>query len=200
MNDLFWNNSGNEDLQPETSVQLEAGADLKFKNLQLKITGFYMDLDDYLRWTPNRNGIWMPTNTENVHNYGIELFADWTPEIFEHRLLIKSNYSYTRSIDEETQNELIYVPKHKAGISAAYKLKCWLISFQTMYSGAIYTSSDNAYKLEGYSLSNLGFEYQAWEKIGFRFDVNNLFNKEYQSLPSRQMPGISFNTSIFIKI
>ncbi|MDR5590068.1 TonB-dependent receptor [Christiangramia sp. SM2212] len=199
-NDLFWQKGGNMDLDPETSLQAEIGNEFNFSNFNINLTGYYIDIDDLIRWTPDASGTWRPENSANVYNYGIELFAGWSTKIGENRLKLQSNYAFTRSIDKATDKQLIYIPQHKVTFSAAYKLDRFNVFLQSLYNGSIYTSSDNNYALDSYTLANLGLGYTFSNKpeIGLNLKLSNIFNEVYQSLPSRIMPGRSFNSTLTI--
>ncbi len=200
-NDLFWQAGGNKLLKPETSLQGEIGNEFTFDNFQINLTAYYINIDDLIRWIPGEDELWRPVNTTNVHNYGIEAFAGWTTNIGDNPLNISGNYAFTRSIDQETEKQLIYTPQHKISLTAGYKIEDFYIQLQSLYNGSIYTSSDNNYKLDSYKLVNLGVGYSISKKpeILLDFQINNLFNENYQSLPSRIMPGRSYKSSLIIK-
>lgn len=200
-NDLFWMAGGNTELKPETSLQGEIGNEFTFNDFQINLTAYYLDIDDLIRWISGDDGIWRPVNTSNVHNYGLEVFAGWSTNIGDNPLNISGNYAFTRSIDQETEKQLIYTPQHKINLTAGYKIEDFSIQLQSLYNGSIYTSSDNNYQLDSYKLVNLGVGYSISEKpeiqLGFR--ISNLFNENYQSLPARIMPGRHYKSSLIIK-
>ncbi|MBT8295475.1 MAG: TonB-dependent receptor, partial [Gramella sp.] len=199
--DLFWQNGGNPDLEPETSLQAEIGFGLKLKDLKLDLNTYYIDINELIRWVPDNSGTWRPINTAEVYNYGAEIIADWKIDISGNPLDLNGNYAYTRSIDKESNRQLIYIPEHKAALSATYAFSQFLVSLQSLYNGSIFTSTDNLYQLEDYVISNLGVGYALGKEpvTTLNFQINNLFNEKYQSLPSRIMPGRSFSTTLIIK-
>ncbi|MFD1095720.1 TonB-dependent receptor plug domain-containing protein [Salegentibacter chungangensis] len=200
-NDLFWAGSGNPDLRPETSWQGELGQKFHFDNAEFGAIVYLMKIDDLLRWVPNNSGLWRPQNTESVTNYGLELRGNLDKDFGQHHFSLNSTYAYTRTRDDKLGKELIYTPKHKATASLGYALKHFSTFFQFLYNGPIYTSTDNAYKLDGYSISNLGVAYAfgVKKKLKLGLELRNLFDKKYQSLPSRPMPGRSINSSLTFK-
>lgn len=200
-NDLFWKSGGNSELDPETSVQAEIGNELNIGDFNFKFTGYFMDIDDLIRWVPGNSGIWRPVNTNSVHNYGLEFFSSWSKKIGGNPLSFSANYAFTRSVDQETGNQLIYTPKHKLTFSGGYQMEELSFFFQSLYNGSIYTSSDNNYSLDPYTLVNIGAGYiiNKNPETKLNFQVGNLFNENYQSLPSRIMPGRSFRSSLTIK-
>ena len=200
-NDLFWLQGGNADLQPENSLQSEIGVDFRNKKLEINATVFYIDLENLIRWIPNETGVWQPVNTKSTYNYGLELFATWQKYFKSSNLKLTGNYAYTRSIDRSNGNQLIYTPYHKATAQASYTFSNWNLFTRGLYNGKIFTSADNNYELNSYTVFDLGVSRQLKTKPAMRIgaEVNNLFNKDYQSLPGRYMPGRSFKTFLTIK-
>ena len=199
-NDLFWREGGTADLEPETSLQGEFGQTFSFKDFNLGLVAYLMEVTNLLRWIPDQSGAWRPVNTQSVTNYGLEIRGSFEKRFENQALIFNSVYAYTKTRDEIAKKELIYVPRHKATASLAYSISEFTFFYQFLYNGSIYTSSDNIYSLEGYNISNAGLEYYFGKKRTFScsLEVHNLFNKRYQSLPSRPMPGRSINSSVTI--
>ncbi|WP_026916042.1 TonB-dependent receptor [Christiangramia portivictoriae] len=200
-NDLFWLQGGNQDLQPENSLQSEIGVDFRNKKLEINATVFYIDLENLIRWIPDENGVWQPVNTKSAYNYGLELFASWKQDFDHSTLKIDGTYAFTRSIDRSNGNQMIYTPFHKATTQASYTISNWNLFTRSLYNGKIFTSADNNYELDSYAIADFGISHQLSAKPELRIgaEVNNLFNKDYQSLPGRYMPGRSFKTFLTIK-
>ncbi len=199
-NDLFWHNGGNLDLQPEKSLQAEVGQELQISTLELSIVGFIIDTEDLLRWVPSTDGVWRPENTEETLNYGLEATADWNRNLNGHIFNFSGTYAYTRALDQENGNQLIFVPKHKATASAGYGFGNFNSYFQMLYNGEVFTSSDNRYSLESYTVANAGLGYDLiTQKLNLELEVRNISNASYLSMPSKPMPGRSFYTSLIFK-
>ena len=79
-NDLYWQGSGNQNLRPESSLQLELGQVFTTKKLSFTTTAFYSKITDMLRWLPNNSGQWQPINTDKVKIYGLEALLEWKKE------------------------------------------------------------------------------------------------------------------------
>lgn len=201
-NDLYWYAGGNLDLKPETSKQVELGQKFSFKNLEFDLAGYLINSENLLRWVPNSGGLWRPENTGEVRNYGLEAAVDWKKTIGSHSLEMNATYAWTQSQNQETKKQLIYVPEHKATASLGYNYNRYSVFYQFLYNGSIFTSSDNKYTLDDYAISNLGiarnFGRNDIVKIGFQ--VRNLFDEKYMSMPGRPMPGRYFNSSITFKL
>ena len=193
-NDLYWQGSGNLNLKPESSLQAEIGQVFSYKNASLTTTAFYSKITDMLRWLPNVSGQWQPNNTDKVSIYGLEALFHWNKDFTNSSIQLNGTYAYTISENADTNKQLIYVPFHKATSSAAYRFKRITFTYQNLFNGAVFTSSDNAYKLKEYSVSNISLEYKIGNKkpMSVSFQVLNLENKPYQNVLSRPMPGRNY--------
>ncbi|NJW52759.1 TonB-dependent receptor plug domain-containing protein [Salinimicrobium oceani] len=196
-NDLFWYAGGNQDLRPEKSLQAEIGQEIHLFGTHVELTAFLIDTEDLLRWVPASGGRWVPQNTEKARNYGVETIVKWSGEFQGHRFTFNGTYAYTRAIDRSLNKELIYVPTHKATASAGHAFGRMSSYFQILYNGQVYTSSDNKYILPDHTVSNAGLNYSFLQKrLHLGVKAQNIFNSEYQSMPSRPMPGRSFQCSL----
>lgn len=193
-NDLYWQGSGNKDLKPESSHQVEIGNDFKFKNFGFSVTGYYIKIKDLLRWTPGTGGNWTPSNVANVATYGVEILAHGSKKIGQSEFRWNGTYAYTISRDEEKEKQLVYVPFHKFTASLAWSYKNISAHYQYLYNGKVFTTSDNFYKIDDYLVSNVGVDYGFGKKKSLQigFDVRNVFNESYQSLDPRPMPGRNY--------
>jgi iron complex outermembrane receptor protein len=199
-NDLYWYGSGNTDLKPETSLQGEIGNHFAFGNLDFSFTGYYNDIQNLIRWVPRANGLWEPVNTSEARSYGLESGLGYRKSFGAHAFSINATYAYTVSENKQTGNQLIYVPNHKTTTSLGYAYKKWSLGYNFLHTGEVFTRSDNdsAYKLPGYSVSNLmlsrSFGKNDFMEIGGK--ALNLFNEKYQSVENRYFPG--FHVMVFI--
>ncbi|WP_452232015.1 TonB-dependent receptor plug domain-containing protein [Lacinutrix sp. MEBiC02595] len=195
-NDLYWEGSGNQDLNPETSNQIEMGHALQFKHVSFSATGFYNDMEDMIRWLPT-GSVWKPVNTDHVETYGVESKLDVKYNVKAHQFALGGTYAYTVSKNKETDLQLIYVPKHKATATFNYQHKRASFYYQTLYVGEVLTLQDDdpKYILDAYFVSNIGLSYALGKKQQFTLggQIKNLYNENYQSVASRYMPGINYN-------
>ena len=75
----------------------------------------------------------------------------------------------------------------------------WLISYRHNFTGTRFTTTDNSQSLAPFDLGSLYLAYNArfnTTSAGIFFELNNIFNKEYQVIANRAMPGINFNTGV----
>ncbi|TDE03216.1 TonB-dependent receptor plug domain-containing protein [Flavobacterium hiemivividum] len=192
-NDLYWEGSGNLNLRPENSYQAEVENQFQYKDFRLTAAVYTSKIDDMIRWLPTNSGNWSPVNTDKVSIYGAEALLGWNKSFNGHAFDFSSTYSYTVSLDDKNNKQLFYVPYHKLTASASYSYKRFNAYYQFLFTGEVFTTSDNdpKYILSDYNVSNLGLDYNFSKKdvIKIGFKVANLWNEKYESLPSRMMPG-----------
>ena len=199
-NDLFWEPGGNPELNPETSQSGELGISYTRALHSLTLTGFVIQSRDLIQWQPEAGGIWSPVNIRESRNYGMEVALQGSKRFNGHRLSWNLRYDFTRATDEELDTQLIYVPEHRANGLLAYVWKTWAAQYQLQYTGEVFTTTSNTVKLDDYSLSNFELsKYFIEGNIQIRFQVNNLFDENYQSVAYRPMPGRNYNLNLNFK-
>ena len=200
-NDLYWQGSGNTNLKPESAYQAEVGNEFKWKNTTFSATGYYMKIQDLLRWSPGSNGVWSPNNVAEVTTYGGEFLGNYKKRFGNHFIDCSASYGYTFSKDVKKDKQLIYVPNHKFTAAVAYSYRKISAQYQYLYNGEVFTSSDNFYTLDDYLVSNVGIGYDFGKlktlKIGVT--VLNVFNENYQSVATRPMPGRNYSMYLIFK-
>lgn len=194
-NDLYWEGSGNQNLNPETSYQYELGNTLRYNKLKLNVTGFYNDIEDMIRWVPTSSGPWQPINTDHVITYGIESQLTYNHSFGRHKFGLNMNYAYTTSKNKVTDKQLIYVPYHKGSGTLNYNYKNFNTYWQAVYAGEVFTQSDNdpSRVVEAYWVHNFGLEYKGLKALTLGCRIQNVLNTNYQSVANRYMPGINTN-------
>lgn len=202
-NDLYWETGGNPDLKPESSYQAEIGNVFTFKNISLTQTFYYIKINDLLQWVPGKNGIWTPQNKDKVNSYGSETLLSWIKQFGKNNFNANASYAYTVSKDEATGNQLFFVPYDKVTASVSYSRNRITAYYQFLYNGFVYTRADNNPDeiINDYTVSNIGIDYDFKFLDSFKlgFQVLNIFNKNYESLENRPMPGRNFNMYLTLK-
>ena len=209
-NDLYWPNQGNENLIPESSIQGELGLGYESKNLALDISYFTISSKDKIVWTPNgdpnRPGIWTPINLNKTNNSGIEVSAKYRKHLFSKvQLNTTLNYGYTLAKNTELDKFLPFIPKHLFNGNISVSIKKTAIFFQQLFNGETFTTESNSvdYIVESFLVSNMGANYRlisnSTHNLILGFKLNNIFDKYYQVIQNRPMPGFNFNFNINYK-
>ncbi|QGK77078.1 TonB-dependent receptor [Flavobacterium sp. SLB02] len=202
-NDLYWSPGGNLNLKPESSYQAEIGNVFTFKNFSFTQTFYYLKIKDLLQWVPGKNGIWSPQNTDKVNSYGTETLLSWKQQFGKNYFGANASYAYTASKDEETKNQLFFVPYNKVTAAISYTRNRINFYYQFLYNGFVYTRADNNPDeiINDYTVSNLGinYDFNFLDSFKLGFKVLNLFNKDYEGYEDRPMPGRNFNMYLTLK-
>ena len=220
LNDRYFQPGGNPDLRPEQGWSYDLGIAFRLgerKRLSAKgsLSWFESRIDDWIMWYPKAMGYYSPANVKRVHSYGIEAestFAYRPTNDFSMEL--HATYAWTPSLNEgepfssadrSVGKQLPYVPEHSASAALHLDYRAWELAYKwSMYSERYTLSSNGATitgTLEGYALSNLSLSRTialCWADLSIIGAINNLFDKEYQAVLSRPMPGINYE--IFIGI
>jgi outer membrane cobalamin receptor len=212
LNDRFWNPGGNPDLKPEESLTSEIGLNWigtgKITWNQ-GLTYYRMSVDNWIIWL-TQGSIWSPENIKKVDNQGIEYQGSLTGELGEWNWEFISSYTYSKAIttegtdenDQSVGKQLAYTPQHQANAKLRIEKSGFSSSIGTYYVGKRSVTADNPRMMPSFQLFNLGLAYDRLElgKLHFpvSFQVNNVFNTDYQVLYLRAMPGRSFQFNLSI--
>lgn len=214
LNDRFWVPGGNPELQSEKSWSAESGLNHHFKKgdfeLSQKITVYRMKVDNWIIWLPKGN-VWSPENIRAVNNSGLEYGLEVSQKSGSWDFKMKVNYALTRAInqtdisqnDRSKGNQLPYTPLHKfqSIIMVGKGTFSTFLNYQLV--GERHSGTDGSGRLDPYQLWDIGSNYH-WSirnlngSLGFQ--INNLFNTDYQVMPLRAMPGRNYQLNLNITI
>ena len=97
-NDLYWPQGGNENLDPETAVKLEAGIGITDNWIGIgdhDLTFFRADISNGIRWTPGASAFFQAQNYLSLLSYGVEWTASKDFQIGAYKI------NYTQSSFEK---------------------------------------------------------------------------------------------------
>ena len=178
----------------------------KRNSFKIGLTGYYMDIDNWIQWMPDSAGVWLPENKAKVHNKGIEFSFETSFKISKLKINTGLNYSLTNVIlveDYTIHNslnigkQLIYTPEHIGKIFLSLDYNKWMLLTSASYTGQRY--NENYELLEDYFLLNtsLGKSFQLKKHtFSFNFRINNILNTTYQNQKLYAMPGRNYTISI----
>jgi vitamin B12 transporter len=214
LNDRFWEPGGNPDLLPEQSKSGEIGLNwIKTGELNLEnsLTYYRMNVDNWIIWLP-KGSFWSPENIREVQNQGLEYQGQVSKAAAAWN--IRANWSYTwsraistKGIDENDPSigrQLPYTPEHQANGRITIGKNDFSAFLGTFFVGQRRVTTDGQRVMPTYQLFNLGFSYPKlnWGSVNLpiSFQINNLFNTDYQVLYLRAMPGRSYHFTISIQL
>jgi vitamin B12 transporter len=211
LNDRYWNPGGNRDLKNEYAYSFEAGYKLEHKIGNSLSTGAEINyFNNYIRnmiqWHPDTSFYWVAGNIGKANTSGIEssLFAKYNAGNFS--LNFCGAYAWTTAKDitsaELSDNQMIYVPKHKANGSLSLSYRNLYSTWSTGYTGPVYILSDNSVSIKGYTLNSLtgGFKIAFRENFAdIRLRIDNIFNVACQTIAYYPQPGRSYLMTLSLR-
>ena len=214
-NDLYWNPGGNPNLKPEQGWGQELG--LKGKHVTGKqgwewhLGFFHQVVQNWILWLPSSQGYWTPQNVRRVRSMGTESeLTYWKSGSWgEVRLNLRHHYTQARVLesaqarDASVGKQLIYVPLQQGQSQLIYQKGKMRAEYLHQWVGRRFTTSDQAFFLPAYQVGSSSLSYQLTGsnmsgKVYFRAD--NLWNRSYQVLEDRPMPGRSFQLGVDLTI
>jgi iron complex outermembrane receptor protein len=209
-NDLYWVPGGNPALKPEDGYASEAGLNLvlKYKIVLFKsdVTLFNRNIQNWIIWLPGVS-FWSPQNIMNVWSRGMETNSSLTIQIRNWKIscAVLTNYVLSTNQKSKAENDnsvgkqLIYTPMYSGMAKISVEYKGVLLSYRHNYVGYRFTSTDNTKYLTPYDLGSVYLSYTIKftdMNAGIFFQVNNVWNRQYQIISNRAMPGTNVNGGI----
>lgn len=200
MNDMYWRPGGNPDVKPEEGFSYDAS--LVYRKqlnrnflLEAELSGYMMFLDNWILWLPmdGNQWIWTPQNKRDVLSCGAEFSGKIQYALNDFKATLSGNYSWSRSRTRRKQHvddgsymkQIPYVPEQKWNIRLALEYKQAFFSWQTVYIGRRYITTDQSYSTDPYTVHNLLFGYAFAFKNGMKLTpqlrVDNVTDTYYES-------------------
>lgn len=207
MNDLYWRPGGNPEVKPEDGYSYDASIAYRKKIhryllFDTEASGYLMNVDNWILWLPKDGNqwIWTPQNKRNVRSYGLELYGKATFRYRDFESSLSGNYSCSQSRTRKKQHandnsymrQIPYVPRFKWNLRWNVDYKHTFFTWQVTYIGRRFTTTDESYATDPYSVHNLLLGYQYTFRGGTRLTpqirVDNLFDTYYESTQYYPMP------------
>ena len=195
---LFDPANGNKDLKPEESKGWDAGVEQVLWNERIKaeVSYFHNEFDELIEWTLVDpiffTGIY--TNVAKAESKGAELTMTLQP-IDE--LTFQANYTYTKTEDKTTGENLLRRPKRKftANINYTFNEK-GNINMGVIYVGKRDDNDPVSWgtrvELDSYTLANCGISYNVTSFLELFGRIENLANREYEEVKGYGTAGRSY--------
>ncbi|MEA3446806.1 MAG: TonB-dependent receptor plug domain-containing protein [Bacteroidota bacterium] len=217
MNDLYYIPGGNPDLKPEQGISEELSLhvfeQIADQDLEINLTAFASHISNWILWAPTQFGWWTPENKEKVFSRGIEsnILLKGKAGFVDYAFNFGFSLSHTTSeqggdSNKENGEQLIYVPGQTAHGDFNLKSKGYSFRYATKFTGIRHTSygyNRSFYDLPAFFLHSVSIGKNVnikKIKAGLTFQINNIFNIDYESIRQRAMPGRNYGIKIFIKI
>ncbi len=195
-NDLYWPNAGNPLLKPEESMSAEIGLAGNHKNLQWEVRAYHTNFDNLINWAPAPTQAdpfrWIPSNVDKAEIQGIE--AELSAQIMGWNG--KLNMNILSPENQKSHKRL----NRRADKTLSFDLSR---SFGKIDVGAHILAQDhrfddpsNTIKVAGYVTVDLRTAYHFNKNWLLSAKLNNLFDKQYQTVDAYNTPDRNFFVSI----
>jgi len=181
--------SSNPDLNPETSRSTEAGLTWHQEGAEAAISAFYTDIDNLIANEVN-NGVSRPENINEARIRGVELTGS-----FDFGGVRLSGVATLQ--DPEDLSDGSTLPKRAertVTISAETTLNQWMVAMDLRYVGETGGGAFSA--VPSYNVVGVSAERSLGEGWSGRVDIENAFDREYETTPDYPAPGRSVFLSI----
>ncbi len=174
-NELYWPNSGNVNLKPETSENTEIFAEYSTALQRSRMTAYRSDIDNLIAGWPAQN-----INAARIK--GISATSDWH---FDSGALLGASYSYQepKNLSQRDADgnpyDLTNRPRYTVKGYLGYQHSNFDVKAEIEQVGKRYINTTNTTALDKYTLINLIGGYQLSPNVRFDARINNLTDEEY---------------------
>lgn len=179
-NDLYYPNSGNPDLNPETSKNTEVGFKGQHDFVNWELNVFENKVKNLIAWAPNASGSWVPSNINQARIRGVEIVLDQNYDNISWNL----NYTYqnpenrSKGVDGE---QIAYRPKQIFNASLDYAIDQWTIGGAVHAEDERKTGNKTNPSLHGFALFDTRLSYQATPELAIQAKLANIFDVEHNT-------------------
>jgi vitamin B12 transporter len=179
LNDLFFPGYGNPDLKPETSETIEVGGEqILFSNaVSFRGTYFHTSFDNLIVFDSTT---FLPENIGKAMAKGAELELDLSPV---KAVTLKTNYTYTTTLNEENSQELPRRPRQKANVGlSVLPVPSVKLLLDFRYVGKRFDDTANTQPIGAYTIVNASGSFDLTSKVQLFARAENLFNRKYEEI------------------
>jgi len=213
-NELYYNNIGNNLLEPEDANQVSYG--VSFLPIDKKISVFvrsnvyFNRVKNKIVAIPTKNlFVWSMQNVGKTNVYGFEVILDANYTLNKNWIFTTTgNYSYQRTLDVTDEksptykNQIAYIPLQTVNFDVSLSFKKAGLRFSNYYVSERFSLNENiiANRVDGFLLSDLTIFYRyQWnnkQSLKIQFTAKNILNQSYSYIRSFAMPGRNYLISI----
>ena len=205
INELFWPDFGNPDLQPEKNQSFDVGVDQTLFADRVTISGGYFwnryrDLIQTIQsaarcGTGSFGANYCPVNVASAKTQGCEGLVNIVivqDQPWAKRLELKGQYTLTLTRDLMTNARLRRWPVNQASFSLYYQpMDAVNTILDFRFVGEQYNGSGNAQPVGSFEVVNLAVNYEISDQFQAYVRVDNLFDEEYEEILFFGTPGRS---------
>lgn len=214
LNELYYMPGGNPNLKPEHGWSEDAGYVLQTN--EHKALSFHHEVDyfnrqiyDWIIWFGG--SIWTPHNIATVHSRGVETENTLTYKVGNWRIHLGLNTAYVLATtvqsyilnDGSIGKQIPYSPLYNGQANIGFSYRTLYFNYNNIYTGYRYVTTDESQWVAPYSTGNIQALYSLYLKkniIQLTFQLNNIWNQQYQVVNGRPMPGRNWAAGFNIKL
>lgn len=211
MNDMFWTPGGNRDLRNENALVYEINYRMKEKigsslSLDYSLSLYRNSINDMIQWRPGEFSYWSAVNISSVRTEGIETSFSASYRRSKFVTSFNAGYAFTNARDESSEGQsmqLMYVPQHLANASVNVSYGRFHSAWNIIVNGKRFITADNSRFLPPYSVNRLssGFRLEpSWGMMDLGFDIDNIFDTEYETVAYYPLPGRSYFFKVIFQL
>jgi iron complex outermembrane receptor protein len=212
LNERYWKVLGNLNIQPESGLNKEIGANWKQVvsanlNASLGVNVYHNLIDNWTYWNPDK--AYRVENLQQVLSQGFEISSNIKYLKNNNLAGISATYAYTDASQQKVYDvyavdiigkQLIYVPLHTLTGTAYVGKGDWSLNIQGLYNSERYITFDHSGRpFPSYFIVNStvsGKIHFGKIQSNLIFQVNNLTDTVYPSVRKNAMPGRSFSMGL----
>jgi iron complex outermembrane receptor protein len=208
-NDLYWIQGGNPDLLSEKAKWIQFKWDNKInfetkKSIQFQINAKAGNVENWIQWLPMPEDIWLASNLKSVSMKQIEAVSTLKLPVANDNFIFSVRTELTRTTASNIGSpgvfNIVYTPQVRASANAQYTHGGWSFMFSNSFVSKRFTDEGNTdfYALPFFNLFNvcLNRDLQMKENtFSTQFEIQNVFNTEYQWIRGYAMPGRVYSLS-----
>jgi len=194
LNDLFFPNFGNPNLQPEESETYEVGIGRDWWDGRAggELSVFHTEVDQLIQAVRINASTSQAQNLDETEMEGFELQGHLRPVA---GLELSASWTYTDAEEEPSKEELVRIPKHLLGFMAEYAfLERWRLNLKTTVVDhrEESTGTNSRNRTKGYANVDGSLTCQVTPSLQLYGRVENLFDRHYSEVLGFPAPGTLF--------
>ena len=213
-NELYYNNIGNNLLEPEEAHQLNYGLSIQpFQrnfDLYLRSNVYYNKVENKIVAIPTKNlFVWSMQNVGLANIYGFEAILQLKWKISKSwNLMSDINYSYQRTLDVTDVlsptylHQIAYIPVHTSNFDISLYFEKTGLRMSNYFISKRYSLNENIVQneIEGFLISDITafhtipLKHKSHLKV--QFSLKNMFNQQYAYIRNFVMPGSNYLISL----
>ena len=189
--DLYTGFGNNENLNPEEAKTFDIGFKYSDSICRREITFFRRKFDQLI--TYNSNTLRM----ENIDEADIKGIEFLTSRTFDDNWNIDFAYTYLEARDDSVDGQSLNMPYNQLALNLKYRTETYKAVLDNRYVDE--TNSYGGGKVDSYFISDLKLSTNIDKNKELAFEINNLFDKDYEVVDGYPMPGRNFMVNLSTK-